>query len=434
MHKQRLRGDDVMFGTTDGYRGADRRTVGKAAVAAFGAALLPTGCGVAEGSPTRRHPAGAGHGTGLVLRLPAPTGPHPVGAASLYLVDRSRRDPWEPGIAVREVMVTVFYPARTVRGYPVAPQMTRGAAELFKAVDVRMHRLPSKGVDWAATRTHAHTGAPAQPGRRPVLLYTPGGGDARSLGTGTAEELASRGYAVVAVDHPGDAGEVEFPVARAGREKVRPTVFRGDPRADPQQFRTMIGTRIADIRFVLDRLTALAAGRNPDAAGRALPEGLGRALDLRRVGIYGHSAGGTAAAEAMYEDRRIGAAVNLEGYLDLPAQRPGRERELYPVARHGVDRPLLLLGSEHFPTRKELEGSWSAMLAHPGGHTRRHRIDGAAHWVFGDYAALAPQLQDAGLMTAGDRAALVGTIGPDASVPLVRRSLHGFFARHLPAR
>ncbi|WP_079154495.1 hypothetical protein [Streptomyces subrutilus] len=39
-------------------------------------------------------------------------------------------------------------------------------------------------------------------------------------------------------------------------------------------------------------------------------------LRLDRVGVYGHSAGGTAAAQALHEDRRIAAAVNPEGYLD----------------------------------------------------------------------------------------------------------------------
>ncbi|ARF59529.1 alpha/beta hydrolase [Streptomyces gilvosporeus] len=396
---------------------------------------MSAGCGAAQGTRNRRGTAQAP--TGLVLRLPPPTGPYRdrIGVTALYLVDRSRRDPWEAGIAVREVMVSVFYPARDVGGgHPVAPQMSRGAVEVFRAVDVAVHRLPRKGVDWGATRTHAHTGAPAEPVRRPVLLYTPGGGDARTLGTGTAEELASRGYVVVTVDHPGDAGEVEFPVPRAGRGPVRPTVFRGDPRARPWQFRTMIETRIADLRFVLDQLAALAAGRNPDAAGRAVPAGLGRALDLRRVGVFGHSAGGTAAAQAMDEDRRIRAAVNLEGFLDRPSDTPGREPDPYPVARHGVDRPLLLLGSERFPARRELERSWATLLAQGGGHIRRDRIDGGAHWVFNDYGALAPQLQGAGLMPAEARNALVGTVEPAVSVPQVRHLVHRFFARHLPVR
>lgn len=406
--------------------GVNRRTLTKSASLAA-ATMLLTGGGIAQADP------GKAHGTkDLTLRLPAPTGPHRIGVTTLYLVDRTRRDPWEP-LPVREVMATVFYPARTVRGCPVAPQMSRGAAERLPFIDPLFHEgLPSKGVNWAGTKTHAHTGAPAQDVRRPVLLYSPGGGDPRTLGTNTAEELAGHGYVVVTIDHPGDGSEVEFPHARTGRKKVRETVFRGNPRTDPKVFRTTIDTRITDTRFVLNQLETLAAGRNPDAAGRPLPEHLGRALDLRRVGIYGHSAGGTTAAEAMYEDRRIHAAINLEGFLDYPPTSPGQDGRLFPIAQYGTDRPLLLLGTDGFPYRKELERSWSAMLAHRRGCTTRRQLDHAAHAVFNDYAAMAPQLQAAGLMSAAHRIKLVGAIDPAVSVPLVRNHVLSFFARHLP--
>ncbi|MEV0373431.1 alpha/beta hydrolase [Streptomyces sp. NPDC050636] len=415
----------------------DRRTVTKSVLAAAGL-LLAGGGSVAQAQAQSRVQAGAPPraqeraADDVTVRLPAPTGPHRIGVTTLYLVDRTRRDPWKP-IPVREVMVTVCYPARAARGYPVAPQMTEGAAEWFKMIDPVIHpELPKTGVNWAATVTHSHTDAPAQPVRRPVLLYSPGGGDPRTMGTGIAEELASHGYVVVTIDHPGDASEVEFPQKSKYREKVRDTVFRGDPRTDPKIFRTAIDTRIADIRFVLDQLDVLAAGRNPDAERRALPEHLDRALDPRRVGVYGHSAGGTAAAESMYEDRRIDAAVNLEGYLDYPPDKPGHDGELFPIARYGVDRPLLLVGTDGFPDKKQMERSWSAMLAHPRGCTGRRQLDNATHWVFTDYAAMAPQLQAAGLMTAGDRNKLVGAIEPAESVPRVRGYVHSFFAEHLP--
>ncbi|MGW1377595.1 alpha/beta hydrolase [Streptomyces sp. NPDC002446] len=413
---------------THGAGAPGRRTV--TASAALAAALLLTGgSGRAPAGPGAPAPA-----PGPALRLPAPTGPHRIGHTTLYLADRARRDPWKPAIPVREVMATVFYPARTVHGYPVAPQMTADAAALFATIDATVHHLPASGVNWAATRTHAHTGAPAQPVRRPVLLYSPGGADPRTLGTGLAEELASHGYVVVTVDHPGDASEVAFPTAMTGRGRVRPTVLRGDPRTSPEIFRTAISTRIADLRFVLDQLTVLAGGGNPDAAGRPLPKDLGRALDLRRVGVYGHSAGGTAAAEAMHEDRRIGAAVNMEGYLDHPPTTPGpgREGELFPVARCGADRPLLLLCTDGFPGRKEMARSWSALLARSRGLARRRRIDHAAHAVFTDYAAMAPQLQAAGLMPRTDRVMLVGALDPAVSVPVVRHHVRRFFDRRLP--
>ncbi|MER6049926.1 alpha/beta hydrolase [Streptomyces sp. NPDC001793] len=422
--------------------GVDRRTVARPAVTVAVAALLGAGGpGAAQGrerAPERDRPGERGGAPArerarLTPRLPAPGGRYPVGVTTLYLVDPDRPDPWEPRIRVRELMLTVFYPARAVHGHPVARQMTEAAAMVFGQLDAALHHLPASGVNWAATRTHAHTDAPVRDVPAPVLLYSPGGGDPRTLGTGLAEDLAGHGAVVVALDHPGDTSEVEFPVTRPGRpEKVRTTVFRGDPRSDADVFRTMIETRTADLRFVLGQLAVLAAGGNPDAVGRALPPGLGRALDLRRVGVYGHSAGGTAAAQALHEDRRIRVAVNMEGYLDHPGPAPGRPGELFPVARDGVDRPLLLLGSAGFAGRGERERSWSAVRARSGGRVRRGEIARGAHWVFTDYAAIAPQLEAAGLMDVADRRALVGPIGPAESVPVVRSWVRAFFARHLP--
>ncbi|MFD5099486.1 alpha/beta fold hydrolase [Streptomyces albidochromogenes] len=368
-----------------------RRSLAKGALAGVAALFLAT---AAPGS------ASASGDSGLpLLRLPAPTGPYPVGARVLHLVDRSRNDPWEPGIGVRELMVTVLRPAVSGRGFPRVAHLTPGAAGEFAALAplIRPH-LPAHGVDWAATLTHARAGAPALPGRRPVLIYSPGGGDARTMGSSLAIDLASYGWTVVTVDHPGDASEVEFPDERPDRERIRTTVLRPD--LDAATFRTMIDTRVADLRFVLDTL----------------------AVD--RVGVYGHSAGGTAAAQALHEDRRIAAAVNLEGYLD---QMDG---ELLPVARQGADRPLLLAGTDGSRDTR-LDRSWSALLAHAGPVTR-WQLDDTAHWVFTDYAALVPQLHKAGLMTAAGCAAMVGRAVPRVTVPGVRDLVRSFFARHLP--
>lgn len=353
----------------------------------------------------------------VTLRLPGPSGPYDVGVTTLHLVDASRVDPWKAGVP-REVMTSVYYPARDVRHYPIAPQLSPGAVEWFERIDVQVHSLPTANVDWGATKTHSAVDAPAQPGRRPVLLYSPGGADPRTVGTTLAEELASRGYVVVTIDHPGETSEVEFPDGR-----VRWYDVPGDPRTDPAIARTMMMTRFADVRFVLDRLEVLAAGGNPDAAGRALPRGLGRALDLGRVGIYGHSAGGATAAEAMYEDRRIDAAVNLEGYLDHLSG------EVFPIARAGTDRPLLLVGTDGFRDER-FDRTWGMVLAH-GGPVRRTEVKNANHWVFTDYAAMAPQLEINGLLNREARTNLVGAIEPCRSIPQIRKLVRTFFDQHL---
>ncbi|WP_432590081.1 alpha/beta hydrolase [Streptomyces sp. HD1123-B1] len=413
---------------TDGEsRTVSRRTVTTSAALAT-TALLTGAAGTARAR-------GTGHGRGLTVRLPAPTGPHRIGVTTLHLVDHARRDPWDAAIPVRELMVTVWYPARG-HGGPVAPQMTARAARSFrKTAPLLRPGLPSAGVDWAATVTHAHPDAPARRDPCPVLLHSPGGGDPRTLGTGLAEDLASHGFAVVTIDHPGDASEVVFPrPAPYRRTLLRPTVFRRDPRMNPPQFHTAITTRVADTRFVLDRLAALAAGHHPGTRHRPLPAGLPGLLDLERTGVYGHSAGGTTAAEALYEDRRLAAAVNLEGFLDEAPTAPDRPGEPLPVARHGTDRPLLLMRTDGFTERAALERSWSPLLDRSHGRITQAQLNETAHWVFTDYAALLPQLQAAGLISAETRNRLIGTMDPDCSVPAVRERVRAFFVRHLSAR
>nr|WP_308345239.1 hypothetical protein [Streptomyces sp. ISL-94] len=92
----------------------------------------------------------------------------------------------------------------------------------------------------------------------------------------------------------------------------------------------MIDTRVADLRFVLD------------------------ALELDRVGVYGHSAGGTAAAQTLHGDRRIAAAVNLEacpqryrpGYREWTRirRRDTTEAVIGAITGTRVRPRLLLLG------------------------------------------------------------------------------------------
>jgi dienelactone hydrolase len=335
-----------------------------------------------------------------VAKLPAPTGPCPLGIRTLQLEDTTRRDPWDNS-PTRKLVVSVFYPARTVRGYPLAHQMAPQAAGFFGTFDATvLHPLPKQGVDWAATLTHSHVDAPPAPGRRPVLLYTPGGADPRTLGTGLAEELASHGYVVVSIDHPGETSSVEYPDGN-----FRPIELTSSP-TDPVLFRKLMTVRLADIAFVLRQLPNLPVE-----------------VDPRRIGIYGHSAGGATAAQALDENPQLRAAVNLEGYLDYV------EGDLFPIAQHGTKKPLLLAGTDAYRNER-FDRTWSALLAH-GGPVRRTELRDANHWVFTDFAAMAPQFQRAGLMSAGDRAALVGTIDPSRATPLVRSTVRSFFDRQL---
>jgi dienelactone hydrolase len=151
-----------------------------------------------------------------------------------------------------------------------------------------------------------------------VLLYSHGLGGERTETTALVEDLASRGYIVVTIDHVHDARAVELPDGRVETAAV-PEITDDN---ELQVTTKAIDSRIADTRFVLDQFTAINRGVSPSAEQRPLPDGLSGVFDLTRIGMFGHSDGGATTAAAIHIDSRITAAVNLDGTLWTPLAEP----------------------------------------------------------------------------------------------------------------
>ncbi|MER7127352.1 alpha/beta hydrolase family protein [Streptosporangium saharense] len=329
------------------------------------------------------------------LTLPAPTGPRPLGAVSSHLVDRTRAEPWKASRPARELMIQIWYPARATHGHPPVPWMSPGGVTVFE----REQRIPP-GV-LALPTTHAHLAAPVDPGRRgrPVVLYSPGLRSDRSLGTVLVEDLVSHGYLVVAVDHTYDADQVEFPDGRVETFAITGAV-------DDALIAKALAVRTADIRFVLDHLTALNAGRGA----------LAGAFDLSRVGMFGHSLGGATAAAAIRADRRLRAGVNLDGSL------------LAPVTA-GTGRPFLLFGGD--PGSGAEDPSWDRFWESQRGWRRELALTGSTHTSFTDLETLLPQAAPVLGLTPGQVTQAIGTLAPHRAIQAQRAYLRAFFDLHL---
>jgi hypothetical protein len=352
--------------------------------------------------------------SGVRVSLPAPSGRQEIGTVALRLEDRSRPDPWVAWQPYRELMVSVWYPALPGGGAP-ARYMPPGAAERFEAGGV--HGIPSGRVDWVATRTHAREGAPvdARGGRRPVVLYSPGSGDPRVWGTVLVEELASRGYVVVTIDHTYESSAVQFPDGSVRGNEPVVTAFAEAARDGtvPALLEKILRVRVADTAFVLDRLDAL-------------PGGLSRVVDPARVGMFGQSAGGITAAQGMYEDRRIKAGIDLDGTLEFNQEPNGTN--LMPVAVHGLDRPFLLMGREG--SDHTTEPSWRAFWSHSRGWHRDLTMRGSRHQTYTDLAAIMPQTGVGPEVVERH----IGTIDPARAVTAQRAYVTSFFDRWLRDR
>jgi predicted dienelactone hydrolase len=261
--------------------------------------------------------------------------------------------------------------------------------------------------------THGAVGAPVDRDRggRPVVLYSPGGGSTRDSGTVLVEELVSRGYIVATIDHTHDATVVEFPDGRVETPAIPDTPDAGEH---------AVAVRVADTRFVLNTLTALNAGANPDAEHRNLPAGLPGALRMSSVAMFGHSLGGATAAAAMLEDQRITAGVNLDGTF------------YGPVVNAGLDRPFLLVSAQDHG--RDTDESWAKFWANQRGWRLNLQLTGSKHMSFTDLQVLIPQT--AGVLNVPPDAVqqAVGTVDPDRSIKNQRAYLTAFFNMHLRHR
>lgn len=338
----------------------------------------------------------------LALALPVPTGPYPVGGTTMHLIDHARPDPWVSDPPYRELMISIFYPAKKAAektAQKTAPYMLDAAAEHFDSVTMNDYLglgLPEGSIAWNEVRTAVAEGAPIERGRFPVVLLSPGLGEPRTWMTTLATQLASTGYLVVSIDNTYESPEVEFPDGRlATLSGAEPTVAWVEK---------MMAARVADTRFVLDWLEHVEGA------------------DLSAVGMVGHSAGGAATARAMAADPRIKAGVNLDGTL---SRNPADEGDLSEVARTGVDRPFLLMGSDGGESIAT-SPSWASFYAHSTGWKADFTLVGSRHASFTDAQALLPQVTES-------RDA-IGTIDPALSLSTQYCYIGGFFDRFLKNR
>jgi pimeloyl-ACP methyl ester carboxylesterase len=373
--------------------------------------------------------------TRVRLTLPVPTGPHPVGTVSLHLIDRDRQDPWLSTPKPRELMVSIWYPARHAGHWRLAPWLSRAAAEPYREFeearfDVVFGDVSLDGVEYPIT--HGRLSAPVLRQERPypVVLYSPSGAGIRALGTTQVEDLASHGYIVVTIDHTYDAIAVEFPKGRVELNPA-PPVRPGPPPAGDLATYLKVALHRGDARFVLDKLAEIAGGANPDAEHRALPAGLRGSLDMERIGIFGHSFGGCTTAHTFADDQRVVAGLVLDGSIvpDVPMNPPspggpgGPNEHLVALARRIGNRPFLFISSGGRGPEQLgplVYDVWNNLI----GWRRFLTLIGSAHGTFVDALILNQQLVDAGILPPGS---VPGTIDLDRAVIALRAYIRAFF-------
>ena len=298
--------------------------------------------------------------------LPVPSGPHTVGFRAFELRDLSRTNAPASDDAPRTLQAFIFYPSvptsRPARTY-------LSDADLAVPAMARNFHYDAESLsDLRDARAHSVQSSPPARGHFPVVFFSHGFRLYALQNTALLEEVASHGYVVIVLTHPGDAADFRLDDGRVIRTFEPPQPqdafipakqliccaarFAERVAAIPEYSRRLAPTRLGtsavawrdDILFAAQ---SVYDGMVPRQIGEVLKQ-----ADLRAIAFTGMSFGGSVAAGACHQTLLCKAAINLDGgpYDTNMFNRP-------------IRRPLLIVHSDWIDL--PIEGSHYATGFHP---------------------------------------------------------------------
>jgi dienelactone hydrolase len=212
----------------------------------------------------------------------------------------------------------------------------------------------------------------------PILIFDPGYGFSRLYYNVIASAIASEGFIVITIDHPGDSNIITYPDGHA-------VYYDSLIPLTPDELAQHVYSRAADASFVIDQLG------NATAIAELLPQRGPQTFPTDRVAMLGHSLGGASAIIAASRDPRIRGAMNWDGtvYGSLPSS--------------GLSQPALFVSSAN-----RADASWEAAWPQLKGPKLWLTVANVTHQGLSDSLVL---VQAAGLDAAAF-AGFVGTLAP----------------------
>jgi dienelactone hydrolase len=261
--------------------------------------------------------------------LPTPTGNYSLGRENLTVIDFAR--------SKRPVRIDLWYPADDSTQpsglyFPILKALLENSST---ATAVKSRFGPSLPMLLAGEfRSNSQEGVniSRKGGPFPLVIFLPGLGNSPYDYSMQLEDLASHGYFVAAIEPVQDSLAVVLPDG-----KVVPfdsdlwSHYTEASSAETVQFyeqRALLWAE--DLRFALDRLAQLTQERSSPFYG---------AIDVGRLGAFGHSHGGRAAATACLLEKRITACLNEDGRLD----EDQLQRPYWPMKGHRINGAFAML-------------------------------------------------------------------------------------------
>lgn len=278
--------------------------------------------------------------------LPEPSGPFSVGFSQHIIPHRTPNDP-TPGPG-DELLAHLYYPTLDTKSAPNVPYFEAQSAEIWNV----LFDLPEGSLLNLTTALLGNASFLDVPTGLPTVLFSPGGGVNAWMYYGLLADLASHGYTVLAIDHPGEPPALRWP---NGTETIGWSI---DLPYTPTMIHEMHLYHVADLEAAFSWFFAFVRRT-------------GAPFDASRFLTMGHSIGGSASVAIVPNHQNVAAAVNVDGGF------PEHETVVTDV---GI--PVFLMSSINHTT--QYDPSWAEFQEHQTGWWESVSIYGSGHLDYSD--------------------------------------------------
>ncbi|KAF2679538.1 hypothetical protein K458DRAFT_422100 [Lentithecium fluviatile CBS 122367] len=288
---------------------------------------------------------------GAAERFPAPSGPYQVGITQHIFNHTTLNDPVAPANASSILLATIYYPTLSIPSpNATAPYLDPTTANLWGTA---LH-FPGGSLESLTTwnEWQAPVLSKSEYGtlQQPTVILSPGGGVNAIMYNAISSELASQGYTVLALDHPGEIPYLQLPYGKGGIYGIDITASWNRTLQE-----AVYSMRVSDALSVIRELYS------------PYVESIGASFNTTHFFVIGHSIGGAVAAHSAAVEPSVLGGVNLDGlFFDIP----------------DVKKPFLMMaGSEHTP---EVDATWAPFSHNQSGWWEWVNVTGTDHLDYSD--------------------------------------------------
>lgn len=326
-----------------------------------------------------------------VIKLPNPTGSYSIGTTTFELNNNNQPEIFTQSLTdTRRFMIRSWYPVDEVGNKQPVPYVDNPNA-FGKGVE-KSYGFPSFVVShFPLTPTHSFRDVPISVAKDkfPVLVFSHGYGGLDFQNTVLLEELSSYGYIVFSINHAYESTVSVFPDKTVILESVKD---------ESHNINSSLSMWANDTIFLLDQLEI--------SNNNKIPNIFWNKLDLTKIGLLGHSFGGTTSEEVCITDDRISCGISLDS----------------PHIGHSltmnITKPFMLMFGQDYGN-EELNDT---VFLNAENKTFGLFVEGAYHYNFADLNIWAPFLQSIGY---------VGPINGYRMLKIINNYITAFFNEFL---